>query len=198
MATDRASKVVAIIADYDGCFDITSPSNRCGAKMDRMFEFAESIDRLLHTRAAAEALLNNFLDEITADAKVYLFSGSNRQSAKQDTFNAVQNDNGEAFDGLQQLAQIKGWGWDGTLLGAGARPPTEIKQSIVERHCSTFAGTEVEVVVYYFDDIEKYLKHVREHAEVPENIELKTVLFDWYGICIDGSQELRLSVLRRT
>eukprot|EP00973_Karenia_brevis_P052701 7324803-Karenia_brevis.AAC.1 len=72
--------------------------------MDRMFEFAESIDRLLHTRAAAEALLNNFLDEITADAKVYLFSGSNRQSAEQDTHNALQNDNGESVDGLQQLA----------------------------------------------------------------------------------------------
>ena len=195
-----ASKVVEISADYDGCFDIISPSNRRGAKMDRMFEFAESIDRLLHTRASAEQLLHDFLDEITADAGggVILFSGSNRQSPEQDNFNAAQNGHGESVDGLQQLAQIKGWGWDGTLLGAGARPPTEIKQSIVERHCSTFAGTEVEVVVYYFDDIEKYLKHVREHAELPKNIELKTVLFDWYGICIDGSQELRLNPLCRT
>jgi len=61
-------KTVAIFADYDGCFDMISPSNPAGAKMDKMFDYAGQIGRLRHPRKYAQKLLEDFLTEITADA----------------------------------------------------------------------------------------------------------------------------------
>eukprot|EP00973_Karenia_brevis_P009845 1331116-Karenia_brevis.AAC.1 len=60
-----------------------------------MFDFAYSIGRLLLSRARAEELLRAYLREITTGAdRVILFSGSNRQTAQDDAYNAAQNDNG--------------------------------------------------------------------------------------------------------
>eukprot|EP00973_Karenia_brevis_P055270 7684426-Karenia_brevis.AAC.1 len=195
-----ARKAVAIIADYDGCFDIISPSNLRGSKMDKMFEFAEQMDKLFHRRVFAEQLLLGFLDEITADASdVILFSGSSRQTPESDQCNATLNDNGESIAGLRQLAQEKGWVFDPSLLGRNsAQCIFWMKKEIVERHCRKLGGTGIEVVVYFFDDIEKYLNHVREHARLPSDVHLETVLFDWYGICIDGTQDPPLSAVIRS
>mmetsp|Transcript_13429 Transcript_13429/g.23131 ORF Transcript_13429/g.23131 Transcript_13429/m.23131 type:complete len:283 (+) Transcript_13429:105-953(+) len=193
-------KTVAIFADYDGCFDIVSPSNLAGAKMDKMFDYAEQIGRLLHPRKYAQKLLEDFLKEITADAeKVVVFSGSNRQSHKADEFNSVQNDNGLAMVGLKKLAEEKGWEFDANLLeDVGLNPSdimnsvggsSKIKQMLAENNFKHLKGP---TTAYFFDDVEKYLKFTRVNATVPENIEFKTVLFDWYGICIDGTQDAPL------
>jgi len=192
----KARKNVAIFADYDGCFDIISPSNLAGAKMDKMFDYAKVIDRLIYPRSHAEKMLTAFLDEITADAaQVTLFSGSNRQSRRIDESNAVQNDNGLATTGLKQLAEDRKWHFESNLLeDAGKNPKkimktvggsSEIKKLLVENN---FKFLTRPTEVYFFDDIERYLKYAREKAKIPENIELKTVHFDWYGICIDGTQ----------
>mmetsp|Transcript_75419 Transcript_75419/g.133509 ORF Transcript_75419/g.133509 Transcript_75419/m.133509 type:complete len:353 (-) Transcript_75419:415-1473(-) len=191
------TKHVAIFADYDGCFDIISPSNPAGAKMDKMFAYAKQIDRLIYPRDHAEKMLTNFLDEITADAaQVTIFSGSNRQSRKADESNAVQNDNGLAMTGLKGLAEDKGWQFKSILLEDAAKNPkeimsvvggsSEIKRMLAENNFTCLTGP---TDVYFFDDIEKYLKYTRDTANIPDNIELKTVHFDWYGICIDGTQD---------
>mmetsp|Transcript_43841 Transcript_43841/g.81881 ORF Transcript_43841/g.81881 Transcript_43841/m.81881 type:complete len:91 (-) Transcript_43841:404-676(-) len=62
---------------------------------------------------------------------------------------------------------------------------SEIKKLLVENNFKFLTGP---TKVYFFDDVEKYLKYARVNATIPENIELKTVQFDWYGICIDGTQ----------
>jgi len=195
--TPQDRKTVAIFADYDGCFDIISRSNLAGAKMDKMFDYAKQINRLLYPRRHAEKMLTDFLDKITADAgQVLLFSGSNRQSRKADESNAVQNDNGLAMTGLKGLAEDKGWQFKSILLEDAAKNPkeimsvvggsSEIKRMLAENNFTCLTGP---TDVYFFDDIEKYLKYTREKANIPENIELKTVHFDWYGICIDGTQD---------
>jgi len=199
-APSKERKTVAIFADYDGCFDMISPSNPAGAKMDKMFDYAEQIGRLLHPRKYAQKLLEDFLKEITADAeKVVVFSGSNRQSHKADEFNSVQNDNGLAMVGLKKLAEEKGWEFDANLLeDVGLNPSdimnsvggsSKIKQMLAENNFKHLKGP---TTAYFFDDVEKYLKFTRVNATVPENIEFKTVLFDWYGICIDGTQDAPL------
>mmetsp|Transcript_59487 Transcript_59487/g.112180 ORF Transcript_59487/g.112180 Transcript_59487/m.112180 type:complete len:82 (-) Transcript_59487:25-270(-) len=66
---------------------------------------------------------------------------------------------------------------------------SKIKQMLAENNFNHLRGR---TTVYFFDDIEKYLKFTRKNATIPENIELKTVLFDWYGICIDGTQDAPL------
>mmetsp|Transcript_8773 Transcript_8773/g.15086 ORF Transcript_8773/g.15086 Transcript_8773/m.15086 type:complete len:376 (-) Transcript_8773:313-1440(-) len=193
----KARKIVAIFADYDGCFDVISPSNPAGAKMDKMFDYAKQINRLLYPRRHAEKMLTDFLDKITADAgQVLLFSGSNRQSRKADESNAVQNDNGLAMTGLKGLAEDKGWQFKSILLEDAAKNPkeimsvvggsSEIKRMLAENNFTCLTGP---TDVYFFDDIEKYLKYTRETANIPENIKLKTVNFDWYGICIEGTQD---------
>mmetsp|Transcript_1261 Transcript_1261/g.2443 ORF Transcript_1261/g.2443 Transcript_1261/m.2443 type:complete len:361 (-) Transcript_1261:95-1177(-) len=190
------TKHVAIFADYDGCFDIISPSNLAGAKMDKMFDYAKQIHRLIYPRRHAEKMLTEFLDEITADAaQVILFSGSNRQSRKADESNAMQNDNGLAMTGLKELAAERKWQFQSNLLeDSGTNPSkimnakggsSEIKKQLAENNFRFLTGP---TDVYFFDDIEKYLKYTQEKATIPENIELKTVHFDWYGICIDGTQ----------
>mmetsp|Transcript_61433 Transcript_61433/g.116117 ORF Transcript_61433/g.116117 Transcript_61433/m.116117 type:complete len:283 (-) Transcript_61433:77-925(-) len=192
----KARKNVAIFADYDGCFDIISPSNLAGAKMDKMFDYAKQIHRLIYPRRHAEKMLTEFLDEITADAaQVILFSGSNRQSRKADESNAMQNDNGLAMTGLKELAAERKWQFQSNLLeDSGTNPSkimnakggsSEIKKQLAENNFRFLTGP---TDVYFFDDIEKYLKYTQEKATIPENIELKTVHFDWYGICIDGTQ----------
>lgn len=191
---------VAIFADYDGCFDLISPSNPAGAKMDKMFDYADQIGKLLHPRIYVQKLLEDFLKEITVGAaRVVVFSGSNRQSRKADEFNSVQNENGLAMMGLEKLAEQKGWQFNDNLLeDAGINPgdimnsvggSSKIKQMLAEKNFDHLKGP---ATVYFFDDVEKYLKFIRKHATIPKNIELKTVLFDWYGICIDGTQEAPL------
>mmetsp|Transcript_116295 Transcript_116295/g.200894 ORF Transcript_116295/g.200894 Transcript_116295/m.200894 type:complete len:464 (-) Transcript_116295:88-1479(-) len=193
---EKVRRNVAIFADYDGCFDIISETNLPGAKMDKMFDYAKEIDRLLYPRSHAEKMLTKFLDQITADAtRVTLFSGSNRQSRKLDESNAVQNDNGLARTGLKKLAEERKWHYESNLLeDAGQNPSSimstaggssEIKKLLVENNFKFLTGP---TQVYFFDDVEKYLKYARVNATIPENIELKTVQFDWYGICIDGTQ----------
>lgn len=183
-------KNVAIFADYDGCFDIISPSNPSDGKMDKMFEYAEQINRLIENKKVAQDLLTEYLNNITADAgRVILFSGSNRQSPKADTDNSIQNDNGLSIEGLRELAKNKNWEWNGNLLDVPIVNPFQLKQQIVETHCSIFVDKDVEWEAYFFDDIEKYLKYVQKNAKIPPNVKLNTVLFDWYGICIEGSQE---------
>mmetsp|Transcript_126012 Transcript_126012/g.218515 ORF Transcript_126012/g.218515 Transcript_126012/m.218515 type:complete len:306 (-) Transcript_126012:16-933(-) len=206
-------KTVAIFADYDGCFDIVSPSNLAGAKMDKMFDYAAQIGTLLHRRDYAEKMLTDFLKEITANAdEVILFSASNRQSRKVDEFSAAQNDNGSAMTGLKDLAKAKGWQFNPSLLEDAGTPVDEflppgfgrfssfddfrdpdlvqsgsgkIKQMLAENNFACLPGP---AEVYFFADVEKYLTYTRNMAHIPENIELKTVLFDWYGICIEGTQ----------
>jgi len=194
-------KTVAIFADYDGCFDIISPSNPAGAKLDNMVNYADQIGRLRHPRSYAENVLKKFLGEITAGAeKVILFSGSNRQSRKADDYNALQNDNGSAMVGLKQLAEARGWHFNPKLLeDVGVNPSavmsgkdgsSRIKQLLAENNFTCLKDQYTEV--YFFDDVEKYLNYTREKATIPENIKLKTVWYDWYGICIDGTQDAPL------
>lgn len=185
-------KTVAIFADYDGCFDIISPSNPKGAKMDQMFDYAAEVGALIHPKKYAENLLTDYLKQITAGAdEVILLSGSNRQCRRSDTANSVQNDNGLAVPGLKQLAKQSGWDFDAHRLedvgmDTGTITDKEIKRALVENNFTRLPGpTEV----YFFDDVPKYLKYVRDFAEIPADIEMKTVLFDWYGICIDGAQD---------
>mmetsp|Transcript_1264 Transcript_1264/g.2454 ORF Transcript_1264/g.2454 Transcript_1264/m.2454 type:complete len:353 (-) Transcript_1264:391-1449(-) len=191
------TKHVAIFADYDGCFDVISPSNPAGAKMDKMFDYAKEIDRLLYPRSHAEKMLADVLKTITADAfEVILFSGSNRQSRKADEDNAVQNQNGLAMTGLKELAEDNGWQFEPNLLEDAGKNVSEImsavggssevKRMLAENNFQRLTGP---AEVYFFDDIEKYLKYTRDTANIPDNIELKTVHFDWYGICIDGTQD---------
>mmetsp|Transcript_61435 Transcript_61435/g.116123 ORF Transcript_61435/g.116123 Transcript_61435/m.116123 type:complete len:355 (-) Transcript_61435:390-1454(-) len=188
---------VAIFADYDGCFDVISPSNPAGAKMDKMFDYAKEIDRLLYPRSHADEMLTDFLKTITADAfEVILFSGSNRQSRKVDEDNAAQNQNGLAMTGLKELAEDNGWQFEPNLLEDAGKNVSEImsavggssevKRMLAENNFQRLTGP---AEVYFFDDIEKYLKYTRDTANIPDNIELKTVHFDWYGICIDGTQD---------
>mmetsp|Transcript_87972 Transcript_87972/g.161286 ORF Transcript_87972/g.161286 Transcript_87972/m.161286 type:complete len:80 (+) Transcript_87972:975-1214(+) len=66
---------------------------------------------------------------------------------------------------------------------------SKIKQMLVENNFKHLKGR---TTVYFLDDVEKYLKFTRINAEIPENIELKTVLFDWYGVCIDGTHDAPL------
>mmetsp|Transcript_122278 Transcript_122278/g.224171 ORF Transcript_122278/g.224171 Transcript_122278/m.224171 type:complete len:183 (+) Transcript_122278:1-549(+) len=161
-----------------------------------MFDYAKQIGRQIYPRSHAQKMLTNFLDEITADAdKVTLFSGSNRQSHKTDESNAVQNDNGLSQTGLKKLAEDRKWQFESNLLEDAGKNPSdimstvggssEIKKLLVENNFKFLTGP---TKVYFFDDVEKYLKYARVNATIPENIELKTVQFDWYGICIDGTQ----------
>jgi len=194
---EARKKTVVIFADYDGCFDIISPSHLPGSKIDKMLEYAKQIDRLLYPRSHAEKMLADVLKTITADAfEVILFSGSNRQSRKADEDNAVQNQNGLAMTGLKELAEDNGWQFEPNLLEDAGKNVSEImsavggssevKRMLAENNFQRLTGP---AEVYFFDDIEKYLKYTRETANIPENIKLKTVNFDWYGICIEGTQD---------
>jgi len=194
---NKGPRTVAIFADYDGCFDLISPSNPSGGKTDDKFDQAEKLGKKFHSRRHAERLLTDYLEKITHGAdNVILFSGSNRQSRERDEFNATRNGNGLARIGLKQLAERYNWQYNPSSLEDAGNLPIDImgthggsekiKQMLVENNFSCLTGpTEV----YFFDDVEKYLDYVRENAKTPSNIELKTVLFDWFGICIDGTQQ---------
>jgi hypothetical protein len=194
-------KTVAIFADYDGCFDLISPSNPTGGDIDKMFADAEKLGINLHPKSYAEHLLTDFLGNITDGADhVILFCGSNRQCRRTDEFNARSNGNGLASIGLKRLAEKNGWQFNPVLLeDVGANPndimntpggSSKIKQMLAENNFTCLTGpTEV----YFFDDVQEYLNYVRFHAKIPRNIELKTVLFDWYGICFNGTQDGPLS-----
>jgi len=194
---------VAIFADYDGCFDIISPSNPSGGNADKKFDLAEKLGRKFHPRRHAERLLTDYLEKITHGAdNVILFSGSNRQSRQADEDNAERNGNGLARIGLKQLAERYNWQYNPMSLEDACKLPMDthggsekIKQMLVENNFSCLTG---QTEVYFFDDVEKYLDYVRANAKTPSNIELKTVLFDWFAICIDGTQQGPLSAKSST
>jgi hypothetical protein len=193
----KEPRTVAIFADYDGCFDLISPSNPSGANTDKMFDKAKKSGASIHPRSHAERLLTDYLGKITEGAdRVILFSGSIRQSRQADELNALANGNGLARTGLEQLAERYGWEFNPVLLeDIGTTPRTilktphgscKLKQMLVENNLTCLTGpTEV----YFFDDVGKQLDYVRANAEIPDKIRLHTVLFDWYGICIDGTQK---------
>eukprot|EP00973_Karenia_brevis_P019090 2616990-Karenia_brevis.AAC.1 len=103
---------------------------------------------------------------------------------------AQENDNGLAIHGLQELAAARGWEFNPDFLeDACVGGGSETKKMVIEHH---FKSLPHPTVVYYFDDLGEHLQYVRENATVPTHIDLKTVLFDWYGLCIDGTQTLPL------
>merc|ERR1712241_687901 len=57
--TNKVPRTVAIFADYDGCFDLISPSNPSGGNTDKKFEEAKKIGKNLHPRRHAERLLTD-------------------------------------------------------------------------------------------------------------------------------------------
>lgn len=214
-------RTVAIFADYDGCFDIISPSNQQEA--NQMLDYADQTGRLKNSKQHAQDLLKNCLRDITTGAEnVVLFSGSDRVSSKVDDFSAAMNGNGLAMAGLRALAEEKGWKFNPNLLedaglSAGKYTPPglgrftthdaklddrhpgihhqpgsmEIKRLLVESNFKHLTGLSE---VYFFDDVQSNLEYTRDKACIPDHIEFKTVWFDWHAICIDGTQHAPLEV----
>ena len=136
---------------------------------------------------------------------VSLYVGSLRQSIIQDQHNSRQNKNGSCFEAYQRYSQAKGWSFNHLLSAdiTNKLPPgtamvnkmydcnvDELKVSIIKHQLEDVIrnhGSEKKIkFVFIDDDIDNIIiKSLEEHFvlkpdELPSNIELTLVKFDWY------------------
>lgn len=186
---------IAIFADYDGCWDIISQTNP--KANDNFFKSFGG------NYAAAKGVLESAIERLTVDKKVILFVGSNRQSAKDDKTNQKGNGNGlalghdGAFEKWEKAYWRKGWVLNKALLSDGDTPfsswdtikkspwgkdesDKDLKVRIAENNFKYLKGPDP-IDVFFFDDKEELLEHVRLHADIPGHIKFYTVHYDWYS-----------------
>eukprot|EP00928_Gymnodinium_smaydae_P040448 TRINITY_DN27432_c0_g1_i2.p1 TRINITY_DN27432_c0_g1~~TRINITY_DN27432_c0_g1_i2.p1 ORF type:complete len:313 (+),score=46.98 TRINITY_DN27432_c0_g1_i2:128-1066(+) len=182
--------VLAIFADYDGCWDIISPTNQM-ARPRRLTRMEEEQVKLLRSSVAYLSRKRE---------RIIIFVGSNRQDHRVDQFNAYRNGNGLALGtggGFERLVADyaeEGWELNKALLADGDEPFSawnnqskifdwvngeEAKRELVENNLQQLRELE-SVDVYFFDDVDYYLNYVRYHADIPRNVNFYTVLFNPY------------------
>jgi len=214
LAVQPRAKNVAILGDYDGCFDLISPTNK----------EAPSLVKKYPALKKAKDDLNKYLEEITKGAdNVTLFIGSNRQSNEVDEFNAKSDDrvsNGLCRTGFRQLADERKWNFNDmrlqekyeqenegidaqqrvTALGKTAGMTKEeeleswsvaVKKEMADLHLKNLLrmgqrGAEV----YFFDDVQEYLDAVCEEVflRYKDSFTTYIVRFSWYHMAIDGAR----------
>eukprot|EP00928_Gymnodinium_smaydae_P069011 TRINITY_DN5235_c0_g1_i1.p1 TRINITY_DN5235_c0_g1~~TRINITY_DN5235_c0_g1_i1.p1 ORF type:complete len:310 (+),score=39.15 TRINITY_DN5235_c0_g1_i1:62-931(+) len=183
--------VLAIIADYDNCWDSlsqTNPALKHGG---------------LVTRARYNAAMR-FIDAVKSIAagreRIILFVGSERQSLGMDKILASRFGNGlalgpdGAFEKWAKTNKQHGWELNKALLADGSEPFSawnnvsktfetgthkEVKRRIVENSLRQLQDLEL-VDVYFFESHEKNLDYIRERVVVPRNIHFFTVFYDEY------------------
>eukprot|EP00928_Gymnodinium_smaydae_P043032 TRINITY_DN28923_c0_g1_i1.p1 TRINITY_DN28923_c0_g1~~TRINITY_DN28923_c0_g1_i1.p1 ORF type:complete len:317 (-),score=30.37 TRINITY_DN28923_c0_g1_i1:273-1223(-) len=182
---------LAIIADYDGCWDIISPTNPRATH--RMLPEKE--------RRAARRLLRALNNISAGREEIIFFVGSARQGHRIDRYIAGKNGNGVAlgrygaFEKWEAKFKHKGWTLNKALLSDGNEPfsawndpkktfswdpAEEIKVKLVENNLRYLEGLGP-VDVYFFDDIDLILNHVHRFVEVPPNVNLYTVHYSPYS-----------------
>mmetsp|Transcript_27236 Transcript_27236/g.63457 ORF Transcript_27236/g.63457 Transcript_27236/m.63457 type:complete len:332 (+) Transcript_27236:601-1596(+) len=207
---DPRGKTVAVLGDYDGCFDIISPTNTLAKE-------------ILEDKAVNNSKneLEAYLEKITKGATVLLFAGSNRQSDQLDRINAMQNGNGRCKGGFEELARERNWTFSATRLqeqyqdeirarstvvaeedvmvdaqkmvkeiGNKETWSVEVKKAMAKLYLRKLKETHKEgAEVYFFDDVQDYLDAVckevfKKQPELfPNEPVFKThiVHFAWYG-----------------
>eukprot|EP00747_Dinoflagellata_sp_TGD_P182211 gnl/TRDRNA2_/TRDRNA2_36347_c0_seq1.p1 gnl/TRDRNA2_/TRDRNA2_36347_c0~~gnl/TRDRNA2_/TRDRNA2_36347_c0_seq1.p1 ORF type:complete len:622 (+),score=117.37 gnl/TRDRNA2_/TRDRNA2_36347_c0_seq1:81-1946(+) len=108
---------------------------------------------------------------------------------------------------LTKFASERGWKMERVLLADEPGDPgsawidrdlkfswrrgedSEVKNRIVNLHMKQLGEIKGPVSYYFFDDRAEYLDYVREHAKVPENVELYTVHFNWEPFVYDSEKK---------
>jgi len=207
----RRNDLVAIFADYDGCWDIISKTNpKANTEFwDSKFTQGSATKR---SYTVAKGILEDAVTSITHDKSVILFVGSNRQSSTDDDTNAKSNGNGHAlgpqgaFEGWAMKYKSIGWTLNKALLSDGdtpfsswgnARPSPwrkresdgDLKVRIVENNFKYLSDVGGKIDVFFFDDMAEYLKDVREKATIPAYINLYTVHYSWFEYFKHGTTD---------
>jgi len=195
--------LLAIFADYDGCWDViteTNPNANEGVFLAAGANYT-----------FVKGILESAIASITHDKKVTLFVGSNRQSSQLDNFNSENNQNGLAlgkdvsFERWAEKNLTKGWSLNKALLSDGdtsfsswgndrASPwgfgerDEDLKVRIAENNFK-YLNCANKIDVFFFDDKADYLEHVRKTAKIPQHINFYTVHYDWYSYAFEGNIE---------
>eukprot|EP00928_Gymnodinium_smaydae_P071131 TRINITY_DN54802_c0_g1_i1.p1 TRINITY_DN54802_c0_g1~~TRINITY_DN54802_c0_g1_i1.p1 ORF type:complete len:327 (+),score=37.13 TRINITY_DN54802_c0_g1_i1:64-1044(+) len=192
MQTQRAP-VLAIIADYDNCWDIISQTNPS-------FHQATWYSDIQYF--SAMRLIRAVSNIVAGRQRVILFVGSKRQSLELDSYYAKLNGNGLALgpEGAFELwaakNKDKGWELNRALLADGNESLTAwydsgrtyevkgldgkaLRRKLVENNLRQLQGLGP-VDVYFFEGLKVYLDYVRKHAEMPPNISFHSVYYDAY------------------
>eukprot|EP00930_Biecheleria_cincta_P057158 TRINITY_DN43130_c0_g1_i1.p1 TRINITY_DN43130_c0_g1~~TRINITY_DN43130_c0_g1_i1.p1 ORF type:complete len:353 (+),score=43.50 TRINITY_DN43130_c0_g1_i1:61-1059(+) len=197
---NATNRTVAIFADYDGCFDITSASN-----MENSSQFRLHLEKMLarekkpklHSVEEMQELLMGFVHKITAGAsEVILFIGSNRQSEDIEQNCMFHNKNRHCKTSLQELASQENWTFNQARLDEVLPPKADdwsegskhLKRLMAEHNFRKLKGP---TDVYFFDDVEPYLQSTAESADIPQNINFHTVHFSWFDLML-GDQSMEL------
>lgn len=208
------SKLV-IWADYDGCFDIISPTNTFAQKIyaGQAKNMKKERNRVepFKTLEEVQQMLRGKLKEMAAGYdEVTLFIGSNRQSEELENYNEKENQNGKSMTGLAQLVGELGAEMDNTppwkfnnailetegghwneakvreIFNRGSAPLKRRMAQHLWRHVSkSVAKTGVDVV--FFDDNAEYLVAVAKE-KIPQGMNLYLVHFDNFGIAFEGGR----------
>lgn len=194
------NRTVAIFADYDGCFDIMSAANietRSPFRLHLEKMLAREKKAALHTVEEMQELLLGFLHKITAGAsEVILFIGSNRQNEDIEQSGIFRNKNGHCKTSLQEFAHQKHWTFNEARLDDVIPPKADdwsegskhLKRLLAEHN---FKKLEGPTDVYFFDDVEDYLKATAETADIPDLVNFYTVHFSWFDLML-GDQPMEL------
>jgi len=197
------ASTVAILADYDGCWDVISETNPVAS--EKAFQECGA------NYTFVKGILESGITSITRDKKVTLFVGSNRQSPQVDKFNNERNQNGlalgnnGAFERWADKYKTQGWSLNKVLLSDGDTSfsswgndsafswgfngkDQDLKVRIAEnsfKHLNCTGKTDV----FFFDDKADVLEHVRQTAKIPQHINVYTVHYDCYSYALEGNTE---------
>jgi hypothetical protein len=110
--------VVAIAADYDGCWDFIAPLGPDNMKAwPGLAHWYPDPGKCGWTFDALAELLETAIESITRERdEVYLFVGSARQSASWDRRNARESKNGSCHKAFEIMAKERGWELNRALL----------------------------------------------------------------------------------
>lgn len=201
--------IIAIIADYDSCFEVISPSN-----WSSLYQMKNKRPNLNHwmtdksdrrsrrSLRIAIRILTDAIDAITNGAsKVILYSGTARQSVERDQQVTDQNGNGSAYQGFAELAEMKGWELgQAPLLGNqdehesyrsyknhGKRLKARIANTVLDDFYGKYQDSQSNLQAYFFDDREIFLKSIRESTR-HHSVQLHTIHYFVEGVVDELNQ----------
>lgn len=196
----KKRQTVAVLADYDRCWDIISATNpHANATKFNSQGFEKSYENVTGN-------LRDQIETITSDSRVILFVGSDRQSYQDDIVKAGMKINGRALgtgNAFESWVHEFGHDWgtcwelNKALLSDSNQPCSswnEERQSPKNTE-ETEEQTKVNLLqnvikqllledfvkLYVFDDNKDILEYVRLNAKIPKNMELTTIHYDWFA-----------------
>eukprot|EP00419_Tripos_fusus_P010589 CAMPEP_0172657684 /NCGR_PEP_ID=MMETSP1074-20121228/2251_1 /TAXON_ID=2916 /ORGANISM="Ceratium fusus, Strain PA161109" /LENGTH=357 /DNA_ID=CAMNT_0013472813 /DNA_START=104 /DNA_END=1177 /DNA_ORIENTATION=+ len=198
----RTGPTVAILADYDGCWDIISATN----SMADATEFNQKGFTKSYEDVALD--LRTKIKNIASDrseSRVILFVGSDRQSYEDDMVKAAARKNGRALGAdnafeswVMEFGDPYGECWElNTVLLSdnnqpcsswkeertspkkAQEPEHQVKTKLLQNAIKQLL-LEDHVELYFFDDNAAILEHLRLNARIPSNMELTTIHHDWF------------------